>query len=134
MSSVRRFSRLRGTFAADPITRVTPVRLRDPPPDASMLTSLLAGTVAVMFAAGAGGHPIATTKSHAMTAARSTAASHAVHTTRSAVASASSALVADSIVVVKRAHTLTLFRAGQAVKTYRVALGRVQLPRRADPA
>jgi len=43
------------------------------------------------------------------------------------VASASNALMADSIVVVKAAHTLTLFRAGQVVKTYRVALGRVPM-------
>jgi murein L,D-transpeptidase YafK len=33
-------------------------------------------------------------------------------------------LVADSLVVAKRAHTLTLFHMGRAVRTYRVALGR----------
>ena len=39
-------------------------------------------------------------------------------------ASRASVPVADRVVVEKAARTLTLYRAGQAVKTYRVALGR----------
>src|SRR6201995_4886637 len=42
---------------------------------------------------------------------------------RTPVTGVTSAITADSIVVEKGRHTLTLFQAGLAVRTYRVALG-----------
>jgi len=88
-----------------------------------MLPSLLAGTIAAIVAAGAGGHPIAATKAHTGPATAAPTTAHAARTAH--VASASNSMMADSIVVAKSSHTLTLFRAGQVIKTFRVALGRV---------
>jgi murein L,D-transpeptidase YafK len=77
-----------------------------------MVLSLLAGATAALLAIRAD-------------SARSTIAIESPTIRTAPVVGVNDVLVADSLVVAKRAHTLTLYHMGRAVKRYRVALGRV---------